>query len=203
MAEANGSNEKVLLEHGLWPVFSPTGDKIAFSYHTLLPAFGTPYDIVFYDLRTNSASLLKEDTSFSDVLRDWSPDGRYLLVNSDKGTTNTELIINIYSIDLLDSSRTKLTEGPISSLGRFSPDGQSIVYVHVDSSTTTFSVTNVYIMNRDGTGKRNVTNSERFLPLIRSGLRTDRKFYLSIWKAGIKVGTLNIIYTRLISMELE
>lgn len=160
MAEANGDNERVLLEHGLWPVFSPTGEKIAFSYDTLLPGFGTPYDIVFYDLKTDEATLFKEDTSFSDVVRDWSPDGRYLLVDSNKGTTNRKLVINIYSIDLVDSTRTKLTEGPISSSGRFSPDGQSIVYVHVDSSTTTFSVTNVYIMNRDGSGKRNVTNSD-------------------------------------------
>lgn len=123
-----------------------------------MPGFGTPYDIVFYDLEKDEATLFKEDTSFSDVVRDWSPDGRYLLVNSNKGTTNRKLVINIYSIDSVDSARTKLTEGPISHSGRFSPDGQSIVYTHKDSSGSPGR--NVYIMNRDGYGKINVTNSD-------------------------------------------
>lgn len=161
-ADANGIHEHVLLEHGLSPVFSPEGDEIVFSYDTLLPGFGSPLDIVLYDLEKDKATLFKEDTSFSDIIRDWSPDGRYLLVNSNKGTTNRKLVQNIYSIDLVDSSRTKLTEGPISYFGRFSPDGQSIVYVHKDTlkSTSFVNVRNVYIMNYDGSGKRNITNSD-------------------------------------------
>ncbi|MBC6963091.1 MAG: hypothetical protein DWB48_10315 [Nitrosomonas sp.] len=163
MAEANGSNEKVLLEHGVQPLFSPTGDKIAFSYDTLLPGFGSNYDIALHDLPTGATWLFKEDTSFSETVTDWSPDAQYLLVENWKGTSSSRpsrLVINIDLINLLDSSRTQLTESPpqLNYFGRFSPDGQSIVYVHKDSSGT--RVRNVYIMNRDGSGKRNVTSSD-------------------------------------------
>jgi len=160
MADANGDNEHLLLEHGLWPVFSPTDDTIAYSFDTVLPGFGGNYDIALLDVTTKVTKLFKEDTSFSEIVTDWSPNGKSLLVNSYKGTTNRKLVINIELVNLANSSRVKLTEGPISHSGRFSPDGQSIVYVHEDSSTATFSVTNVYIMNIDGSGKRNVTNSQ-------------------------------------------
>lgn len=163
MADANGDNERVLVEHGLWPVFSPTGDKIAFSFDTVLPGFGGNYDIALHDVRTGATKLFKEDTSFSEIVTDWSPDGQYLLVDNWKGTSisaPTRLVVNIDLINLVDSSRTQLTESPpqLNSSGRFSPDGQSIVYVHKDSSST--ATRNIYIMNRDGSGKKNLTNSD-------------------------------------------
>lgn len=163
MADANGDNERMLLEHGLWPVFSPTDDTIAYSFDTVLPGFGGNYDIALHDLRTGATGLFKEDTSFSEIVTDWSPDGQYLLVENWKGTrisAPTRLVVNIDSINLVDTSRTQLTESPpqLNNSGRFSPDGQSIVYVSKDSSGT--AIRNIYIMNRDGSGKRNVTNSD-------------------------------------------
>ncbi len=157
MADASGSNERVLFDHGLWPVFSPSGDRIAFSYDTVLPGFGSNYDILIYDIQSRSAAPFKEDTSFSEIVTDWSLDGQYLLVESYKGTTNTKLVSNINLIKLADSSRTQLTEWPrLSYSGRFSPEGTSIAYINQDSSSTV--TRNIYIMNLDGTGKRVVEN---------------------------------------------
>lgn len=159
MAEANGSNEKVLLEHGLWPVFSPAGNKIAFSYDTLLPGFGTPYDIVFYDLRTKSASLFKEDSSSKDI-NDWSPDGKYLLVtrvilklnNENKAEPEHQ----IYLIDVETGFERRLAGGRFCNWGKFSPDGLSIVFTCSDSS---MGQRDIFTMNLDGSNKKNLTVS--------------------------------------------
>ena len=159
MADANGDNERVLLEHGLWPVFSPTGDKIAFSYDTLLPGFGTPYDIVIYDLKTDETYMFKKDSSSNDIINDWSPNGKYLLITkritkliNQKSETHHQ----IFLIDVETGIEIQLAGGRFCNWGKFSPDGRAIVFACSDSST---GGRDIFTINIDGSNKKNLTKS--------------------------------------------
>ncbi len=159
MAGANGDNERVLLERGHWPVFSPTGDKIAFSFDTLLPGFGTSYDIVFYDLEKGDAAMFKEDSSSNDIINDWSPNGKYLLATrriTKLNNEKAEVDHQIYLIDVETGIERQLASGRFCNWGRFSPDGLSIVFACSDSST---GGRDIFTMNLDGSNKKNLTTS--------------------------------------------
>ncbi|MCL4705095.1 PD40 domain-containing protein [bacterium] len=122
-----GRNERTVLEHGIRPVFSPGGDRIAFSYESQLPGFGGDYDIFIYDLSKEIATPILPDPDSSDTVADWSPDGRYLLVH-ESGTFFDPTLV--YLFDLVDHTKTRYTDSGISMSGRFSPDGQMIAFLH-------------------------------------------------------------------------
>jgi len=159
MADKYGDNERVLLEHGYGPLFSPSNNTIAFSLDWLLPGFGGPTDIAFYDLKHDTGWLFDEDTTFFEDVEDWSPDGRFLL--SARVRTGAGPLQNIFLIDLRDSSRTQLTNDNNSRDGRFSPDGSQIVYTVIGYHQQNKFISRLYVMDRNGANKREVLQNER------------------------------------------
>ena len=160
---------------------------------------------------SNITRITRSD--FSNFNPRWSPDGQYLLVDNWKGTSisaPTRLVVHIDLINLIDSTRTELTESPpqLTSSGRFSPDGQWIVYVHKDSSNT--AIRNIYIMNRDGSGKRNVTNSDTLSALNPAWSPDGSKILFINWEgldqSGVpkyNIYSINIDGTGLIPLTEE
>lgn len=90
----------------------------------------------------------------------WTLDGKALLFSANRNEDweynrrNSE----IYSVTVADGKITALTDrnGPDFSPA-ISPDGKTIAYLGYDDKVQTYQVNRLYIMNRDGTGKREIT----------------------------------------------
>jgi len=95
----------------------------------------------------------------------WSKDGQQLFFSTNRNTDWEHDFRNseIYSISIADGSIKALTDrkGPDGGL-IVSPDGQQIAYLGFDDKVQTYQVTRLYLMNTDGSGKKEiVTNLDR------------------------------------------
>jgi len=91
---------------------------------------------------------------------EWTPDGEHLIVSSNRqedweyDARDTEL----YKISVDDGSTTRLTDrdGPDSN-PKVSPDGSRIAYLGYDDNLDGYQVTQLYVMNADGSDKQVLT----------------------------------------------
>jgi Tol biopolymer transport system component len=92
---------------------------------------------------------------------EWTPDSQHLVFSTNRNEDweyefrNSE----IYSVSVADGRFTALTDrnGPDRSPA-VSPDGRQIAYLGYDDRVRTYQVTRLYVMNRDGSNKRQVTS---------------------------------------------
>ncbi|KPJ89371.1 MAG: acyl-peptide hydrolase, partial [Gemmatimonas sp. SG8_17] len=92
----------------------------------------------------------------------WTPDGTTLIFSANRRSDweydpqNSE----VYELSLADGSMTALTgrQGPDGSPS-VSPDGRHIAYLGYDDRAQGYQVTRLYVMNRDGSAARLVTES--------------------------------------------
>ena len=90
----------------------------------------------------------------------WTPDGETLLLSANRhddrrlDPLNTE----VYAIDVASGSVTALTsrQGPDGDVA-VSPNGNRIAYTGFDDRDQGYQVTKLYVMNRNGSGKRLLT----------------------------------------------
>jgi acylaminoacyl-peptidase len=87
----------------------------------------------------------------------WTPDGKSLIMSANRHE-NYEIEArdtNIYEFSVADGSVKALTtrKGP-DGAPAISPDGRSIAYVGFDDKYQGYQVTNLYVMNRDGSNSR-------------------------------------------------
>ena len=126
-----------------YPAYSPDGKKLA--YVTTESRDVMAFVLKVYDFETG------EKTEVDDYLFDrisWSPDGTDLLFTRNKGGFN-----DIYLYNLEDEEETRVSARLRAKDPSFSPDGERIVFVHIDDGTN-----NLGVINRDGTGLRYLTN---------------------------------------------
>ncbi|MDZ7691792.1 MAG: S9 family peptidase [Balneolaceae bacterium] len=92
----------------------------------------------------------------------WTPDGDHLIISANRHSNwryepnNTE----IYKIEVETGSITGLTDrlGPDGD-PKISPDGEQIAYTGYDDEYQGYQVSNLYVMNADGSGKQIITES--------------------------------------------
>ena len=92
----------------------------------------------------------------------WTPDGESLLLSANRhedwrlNPLNTE----VYAIDVSTGAVTALTnrEGPDGDVA-LSPDGSTIAYTGFDDREQGYQVTKLYVMDRDGTNARLLTEA--------------------------------------------
>jgi acylaminoacyl-peptidase len=92
----------------------------------------------------------------------WTPDGKFIILSANRReNSEVEILDNeVYEISLTDGSIKALTnrKGPDSS-PVVSPDGKFIAYLGFDDRYQGHQTTQLYVMNRDGSGPRAVTKS--------------------------------------------
>ena len=89
----------------------------------------------------------------------WTPDGESLIVVANR-RDDADFEANdsdLYEVSITDGSMTRLTDryGPDGSPS-VSPDGRTIAYAGTDDTHQGYTVTRLYVMSRDGSGKREV-----------------------------------------------
>ncbi|MFQ5707449.1 MAG: prolyl oligopeptidase family serine peptidase [bacterium] len=92
----------------------------------------------------------------------WSADGQSIIfsANRHEDWQYDPLNSEIYEVSVVDGSVKALTDrqGPDANPA-LSPDGRQIAYLGFDDKYQGYQITRLYVMNRDGTGKRLVTAS--------------------------------------------
>ena len=87
----------------------------------------------------------------------WTPDGKYLLMSANRnGDYELEpLDTKIYEFSVADGAVRALTtrKGP-DNAPQISPDGKLIAYVGFEDKYQGYQVTQLHLMNRDGSGQR-------------------------------------------------
>ncbi|MES2442909.1 MAG: S9 family peptidase [Pseudomonadota bacterium] len=95
----------------------------------------------------------------------WTPDGKTLLFGAVRGDDwERSFDSEIYALDVASGTMKPLTDrrGPDGN-PVISPDGTRIAYLGFDDTRRSYENTELYVMNRDGSGARSLT-----LPLDRS-----------------------------------
>jgi dipeptidyl aminopeptidase/acylaminoacyl peptidase len=115
----------------------------------------------------------------------WTPDGRQLLFSTvRKGDWQRDVLdSDIYALDIASGRIDPLTDrkGPDTSPA-ISPDGRQIAYLGYDDVGKGFDQSRLYVMNRDGSGRRQVaTGLDRSIDQI-EWARDGRSLYAAYEK---------------------
>jgi Tol biopolymer transport system component len=136
-----------------YPDWSPDGSKILFS------SFGGGRDAGIYtiDVDGSSLQLLAVGPLHNPT---WSPDGSKIAFDGEPNDSKFE----IYVMNSDGSDVVRLTEHPSGPGGynknpSWSPDGTKIVF-HSSDRDTTEPINELFIINADGSGEHQITNSE-------------------------------------------
>ena len=170
------------------PVWSPDGKSLAFFHFNL-----TTTEIVLFDTQRNAARVLTSLFAHRYALNyrhlDWSPDGRFLVVD-DKNQDSEPLSLYLIYID--SGNRVRLTYPDMDIIGdvapRVSPDGTSVAFIRVRYNFQQ----DIYTTDVRGGDTRRVTSSSTLISDV--GWRTDRVLAFAanygdgfnFWEADLK-----------------
>jgi len=141
--DADGTGLQQVTENSwdLGPVWSPDGHKIAF-YGSVTGLADDPGDVWVVNADGTGRTMLTDGNN-ADNSPAWSPDGSKIVFSSDRGGD-----LGIYVMGADGSGVEKLTD--VGDLPSWSPDGAKIAYA---------CDYDVCVMNSDGTGSVNLTNT--------------------------------------------
>lgn len=120
---------------------------------------GTPRQLTSGDWNVGAAN---EGAPFG-VGYDFSPDGKTLYFDGNDDSAGADLayrVSNVYALDLATLAMKRLT----TDQGRWarptvSPDGSKIAYTGFPAVKQTYKVGDLWVMNKDGSGSRNLTGA--------------------------------------------
>jgi hypothetical protein len=149
MVNADGLNPRLIYTGSgdiVSVAWSPDGEKIAYAMNT-----GAPQEYEIFTMDTSGRNHLKISQGLQGIggSVDWSPDGSSLLVYA--GPFGDK---DIFKIDAATGAFVQLTFGGNNAGASYSPDGQFIVF----NSLRNNDQADLYIMEADGSGMRQITN---------------------------------------------
>lgn len=175
--KADGSEQKLVGKGGgLGLSWSPDGKRLAYTDKR-----GDNYDIFVINIDGTGEKRL---TSAPDrnTFPKWSPDGKYILFESNRNhLSDSSGIPHIYIMGADGSNQRDLTPTEEdTSFAAWSPDGTTISYYVLGSTTER---NGFYLMNADGSNKRRIHTQ----PDVDAVWSPDGK-YLAAWNLNMKKG---------------
>lgn len=139
-----------------------------------------------------SARQITSGNYHHDSKPNWTPDGKSLVFSANRNEDweynrrNSE----IYSVSVEDGNITALTDRNGPDYGpAISPDGESIAYVGYDDKVQTYQVAKLYLMNSDGSEKREIaTNLDRSISDIVWDAEGRGLYFMYDDKGNTKIG---------------
>jgi acylaminoacyl-peptidase len=126
---------------------------------------------------------------------EWSTDGKSLFCSANlKDPEFDPLNSEIYNIDLASGNITALTsrQGPDTS-PTISPDGKMIAYIGFDDRYQGYQINNIYVMNMDGSGSKNLTASfDRNPGNLQWNGKSDGLFFQYTDKGVMKIARIDL-----------
>ncbi|GMV32236.1 MAG: hypothetical protein DCC59_07005 [Chloroflexi bacterium] len=149
MVNADGLNPRLVYTGArdiVAVAWSPDGERIAYAMNA-----GRPQEYEIYTMDISGRNHLKVSQGLQGIggSVDWSPDGRSLLVYA--GPFGDK---DIFEIEAATGKSVQLTFGGNNAGASYSPDGQYIVF----NSLRNDDQADLYIMEADGSGMRQLTN---------------------------------------------
>ena len=141
--DSNGGDAKRLTSHKgmeLFPKISPDGQWIAFSaeysgsrqVYVMPSTGGTPKQLTYY----NSVGMMPPRGGFDDVILDWNPDSKSILVRMNR-TPFGERNGTYYQVSI-DGGLEQALQIPEGGFGVFSPDAKKICYAPISREFRTW-----------------------------------------------------------------
>lgn len=121
----------------------------------------------------------------------WSPDGHYLYFSANRNEDWEYDFVNseIYSVEVATGQIRALTDrkGP-DDAPAVSPDGKHIAYISFEDKVQTYQVSELYIMNKDGSNKRSLTpNLDRSVSDLNWDAKSNRIYFTYDDKGNTKI----------------
>jgi len=175
---ADGSDVRQITDKGASgfedqrPMWSPDGKRLAFARSTHTGR------LAIFTIRLNGTDE-QRITPWS--LRagqqpDWSPDGQWILFESHQG--DEDVVDNVFLVHPDGTGLHRITTSPLHihqwGSSSFSPDGKMITVAH-NPGVGAAGNADVWVMNLDGSGLRNVTRSVIFDSAPDWGSRASRR----------------------------
>ena len=160
---ADGSDQRAVASTSdlYQPAWSPDGLKFAVA--------GGAYGIYLINVDgsnrtqiTQPPASFVEDHEFEDHEPAWSPDGSkitFIRCEDDSGFGCRDTTSHLWGVNADGSNPTKLTD-TLAYTHAWSPDGTKIIFGKVQSGNSQGSVGDLLVMNPDGSGLTNITNTD-------------------------------------------
>jgi Tol biopolymer transport system component len=138
--------------HDLFPVWSPTGEEIAFLSDRTVPSAPAFESHLFIAQVGVSGSLQLSPAEVTGF--DWSPDGRRFVTSQGGGVPFGEAFFsNLYLVDRESGASTRLSQQDnVDGGALWSPEGTRLAFTSVRDGNV-----EIYVMNDDGTGVLRLT----------------------------------------------
>lgn len=125
----------------------------------------------------------------------WTPDSEYLLFSANRNDDRDFQPRNseVFEVSVATGEIRQLTDrfGPDGS-PQVSPDGSKIAYTGLDDRFQGYQVTHLYVMNRDGSGSRMVTDLDRGINSIHWDADGDGLFFQYDDEGNTKVAYVSL-----------
>ena len=148
--DVNGNNLLQLTDHPASdgaPACSPDGGRIAFRSDR-----GGPRDLYVMDRDGNNVIRLTNSNT-RESRASWSPDGTKIAFSS-----FCENNCDIFTVDADGANQTRLAQHEMRDVvPSWSPDGSKIVCASLPPGVNAFAAYHIFVMNADGSGRRNLT----------------------------------------------
>lgn len=154
MMNADGSDQRIVVENGFAGKWSPDGISIIYSSNK-----AGNYEIYTSNI-TGTDEMRLTDSSTNESYPVWSPDGNLIAYSVSKGEWNSPESGSTYEIYIMNADGTEKQQLTDNNAGdgtpRWSPDGSMIAFSSDRTETEHYEV---FVMNVDGTNIKQVTHT--------------------------------------------